>query len=201
MQVEINVQLLTQGICMLKGSIKKFMLITIYLLNTQNSVIAEEMIIGEETISNINFVFEAAPKDSVFTDGPTTHLAEKNTDIHIEALISWSQNSNIPGQIPGSHLPYLDVQAKVINEKTDEVLVVNLVPHINLSDGYHYARNIQLPGNTDDIFTVHFLIKPDESLLSYHYDWKEAYGMPIINTTEFKYKNLNFLEISKKSRR
>ena len=201
MQVEINVQLLIQGISMLKGSIKKFMLITIYLLNTQNSVIAEEMIIGEETISNINFVFEAAPKDSIYTDGPITHLEEKNTDIHIEALISWSQDSKIPGQIPGSHLPYLDVQAKVINEKTDEVLVVNLVPHINLSDGYHYARNIQLPGNTDDIFSVHFLIEPDEKSLSYHYDWKEAYGMPIINTTEFKYKNLNFLEISRNYRR
>ena len=182
-------------------SLKIIIILLTFTLNSQNLALADEMIIGDESISNIDFVFEAAPKDTIYSDSSINHLKEKDTDIHIEALITWSKDSNIPGQIPGSHLPYLDVEAMLKNERTGEELMIKLLPHINLSDGYHYARNLRLPGNVDDIYSIRFLIESNNKALSYHYDWKERYAMPIIGKTEFMYKNLDFLEVSRKSRR
>jgi len=106
-------------------------------------LLADEMIIGKESYENYHLVFEAAPKDKVFSDSTIIHLSESETDIHIEALITWRENIKIEGQIPNSHIPYLDVKAIIVNEKTKESINISLVPHINLSDGFHYARNIK----------------------------------------------------------
>ena len=171
------------------------------LIITSSNLGAEEMIIGEESYGNYQIIFEAAPKDQVYSHPSVDNLKESETDIHIEALITWSDKIDIEGQLPGSHIPYLDVTAQIINLRTKKKINISLLPHINLTDGFHYARNIKLPGLNNDKYSVYFSIKPDEKLLTYHFDWKQRYGIPIINEVSYVYDNLNFLKMSKKARR
>ena len=86
------------------------------------------------------------------------HLSESETDVHIEALINWDEDIDIPSQVPGSFIPYLKVRAKITNQETDASKTIDLVPHINLIDGFHYARNTKLPGSVDDTYQITFTI-------------------------------------------
>ena len=88
------------------------------LIFTSMNLIAEEMIIGEESYGDYQIIFEAAPKDQVYSHPSVENLKESETDIHIEALITWNNKINIEGQLPGSHIPYLDVTAHIINLRT-----------------------------------------------------------------------------------
>ena len=64
---------------------------------------AEEMIIGEEAISpGLKLIFEAAPKDTIFPS--KYYLAESDTDIHIEMLINWSDESPAGSPVGGLFL-------------------------------------------------------------------------------------------------
>ena len=123
-----------------------FYLLIIFGLNTGSS---QELIIGEETITpGIVFIFEGAVKDHVMPEG--MHLKENQTNIHIEARVNWD-TTNIPkGTPPGGFVAYLHITAKITNQNTGMSTFIDLLPHINLVDNYHYARNISLPGNADD---------------------------------------------------
>ena len=79
-------------------------------------------------------------------------------------------------------------------------LKVNLSPHLNLSDNFHYAQNIKLPGSIDDTYEITFEIYLPKDTLGIHYDWKNSIGsfLPI---NKFTYKNLNFKKISLMTRR
>ena len=56
---------------------------------------AEELIIGKGNLSNdINIVFEAAPKDTLYNNAREV-LSEKETDIHIESLDNWNNDIDI----------------------------------------------------------------------------------------------------------
>ena len=161
-----------------------------------SSLLSEELIIGIEKIDpGINLVFEAAPKDIVFPE--ESYLLEKETDIHIEVLANWSKDA--PSGAPiGGFVAYLEVYANIISDKGDS-LKIKLTPHLNMSDNLHYAQNIKLPGNIDDIYTVRFEILPPNNL-GVHYDWKKSVGS-YISKNIFEYENLNFKAISKTSRR
>ena len=158
----------------------------------------EEMVIGKKSISpGIEFIFEAAPKDTIFPN--SLYLSENETDIHIEMLINWSDKSP-PGSPNGGFIPYLDVSATIQNSK-GKVINVKLTPHLNISDNLHYAQNIQLPGSIDDLYDVTIYINPPkEGELGIHYDWKEKYGF-LLKQNKFEYKSLSFKEIALKSRR
>lgn len=172
-------------------------IITLLFISTQ--LTAEEMIIGKETVyPGINLIFEGATKDTVF---PKQHyLKESSTDIHIEMLANWSEKNQY-GAPAGGFIAYLEVNAKIINQKTQKILKTQLTPHINIIDNFHYAQNIKLPGKTDDLYTVTFTIKPPKNTdLGIHYDWHHKVGK-VIEQSTFTYKNLSFYEISKKLRR
>ena len=177
---------------------KAILLATLIILNA-TSLSAEEMIIGKQIVSpGIQLIFEGAPKDTVF---PTQHhLKEASTDIHIEMLANWADNNKY-GAPAGGFVAYLLVNVKLTNQKTRATLEAQLTPHLNLVDNLHYAKNIQLPGKTDDLYTATFTIKPPEgSDLGIHYDWFHKVGK-LIETSSFTYKNLSFTEMSKKLRR
>ena len=159
---------------------------------------SEELIFGKESLPNgINIIFEAAPKDTIFPE--KYFLDENRTDIHIEMLINWSDNSP-SGSPNGGFIPYLNVLAVIKNIKGNSI-EVKLTPHLNISDNLHYAQNINLPGSIDDIYDVTIYISPpkDEEL-GIHYDWKEKYEF-LLKQTKFEYKNLSFKEIALQSRR
>ena len=161
-------------------------------------LISEEMIFGKEIINeDMIIIFEAAPKDTIFPEG--NFLKESETDIHIEMLINWS-STNTKGSPVGGFIPYLNVIAKVAN-KNGMSKSYKLTPHLNISDNFHYAQNIKLPGEIDDIYDVTIEIAPPkENELGIHFDWKKKHKI-LIDRKTFKYKNLSFKEIALKSRR
>jgi len=96
----------------------------------------------------------------------------------------------------------LFLSSLVTNEKTGVKSFIDLVPHINLIDNFHYARNMSLPGNVDDNYTVEFFINnPSQYDLSFHKDWKDNFSESLISDQDFKYENVSFTEIASLKRR
>ena len=175
-----------------------FYLLIIFGLNISTS---QELIIGEETVTpGIVFIFEGAVKDHVMPEG--MHLKENQTNIHIEARVNWDTNNIPEGTPPGGFVAYLHITAKVTNQNSGLSTFIDLLPHINLVDNYHYARNISLPGNADDLYLVEFNILPPTHIdLSLHKDWLDNYGNELMKNQYFKYSNVDFEEIANSSRR
>lgn len=175
-----------------------FYLLIIFGLNISTS---QELIIGEETVTpGIVFIFEGAVKDHVMPEG--MHLKENQTNIHIEARVNWDTNDIPEGTPPGGFVAYLHITAKVTNQNSGMSTFIDLLPHINLVDNYHYARNISLPGNADDLYLVEFNILPPTHIdLSLHKDWLDNYGNELMKNQYFKYSNVDFKEIANSSRR
>ena len=175
-----------------------FYLLIIFGLNVSS---AQELIIGEETVNpGIVFIFEGAVKDHVMPEG--MHLKENQTNIHIEARVNWDTNDIPEGTPPGGFVAYLHITAKVTNQNTGMSTFIDLLPHINLVDNYHYARNISLPGNAGDLYLVEFNILPPTHIdLSLHKDWLDNYGNELMKDQYFKYSNVDFQEIANSSRR
>ena len=163
---------------------------------------ALEMVIGEETIEpGIQFIFEGAVKDTITP--ADYHLEESKTHVHIEARVNWAEDEDtIPEGTPaGGFVAYLIVTAQVINPKTGAMANVDLVPHINLIDNLHYARNISLPGEIGDDYNVIFnVVPPPEYTLSFHKDWAMQYGEKLFEKKTFMYEGVNFEEIARASR-
>ena len=171
--------------------------LTIFLNSILN---AEEMIIGEEKIDpGIELIFEGAIKDDI--SPKEFYLSEQNSDIHIEALATWT-NDGPEGSVEGGFVPYLEIKVKIINQKTQDSVLYDLVPHINLTDNFHYANNIKLPGKKDDLYEVIFNLKsPSIGSLGYHYDWRENVNKNLISKKTFVYKDQNFSKWASLSRR
>ena len=178
-----------------------YILITILSIVISNSLISQELIIGEERVKpGIVFIFEGAIKDKVYPEN--YNLTEELADVHIEARVNWDIQ-NIPEGTPaGGFIPYLKINAVVTNQRTYLKTYVDLIPHINLVDNFHYARNISLPGNIDDKYEVEFFINnPSKFDLSFHKDWLDNYSESLIEDKVFKYSDISFGEIARLSRR
>lgn len=160
-----------------------------------------ELVIGEERIEpGIVFIFEGAIKDHIMPE--SMHLPESETNIHIEARVNWDLKNTPSGTPTGGFIPYLHISAQVINETTGLSTFIDLVPHINLIDNFHYARNISLPGSIKDTYTVRFnIVKPTGIDLALHKDWLDTYGESLINNNSFVYKGVDFEEVAKANRR
>lgn len=177
----------------------KKILISICTLLSFNTL-ALELVIGEERLEpGLVFIFEGAIKDHVQPSG--LHLEEHETHVHIEARANWD-TKNIPKGTPaGGFIPYLHVTARVINQKTGLSTFIDVLPHINLVDNFHYARNITLPGSIDDAYTVTFtIIPPAPTELALHRDWMNAYGKSLAKQKSYTYKDVDFADIAKASR-
>ena len=163
-------------------------------------ITAPELVIAEERVEpGIVFIFEGAIKDHVMP--MAMHLSENQTNVHIEARVNWD-TKNVPDGTPkGGFVPYLHMTSTVTNQKTGLKTFVDLVPHINLIDNFHYARNISLPGSADDLYSVEFnIIPPTHIDLALHKDWLDNYGDKLMNGVRFSYKDVDFSEIAKSKR-
>lgn len=176
-------------------------LILLILTLNLNFSISQELIIGEETVHpGIVFIFEGAVKDHVMPSG--MHLKENETNVHIEARVNWDIKNTPKGSPEGGFVAYLHITSKVTNQKTGLSTFIDLIPHINLIDNYHYARNISLPGKKDELYTVEFNVIPPTNIeLSLHKDWLDKYGSQLMNNQYFLYENVNFEEIANASRK
>lgn len=178
----------------------KKLLYLILLLNL-NFSISQELIIGKETIDpGIVFIFEGAVKDHVMPIG--MHLKENETNIHIEARVNWDIKNTPYGSPKAGFVAYLHITSKVTNQKTGLSTFIDLTPHINLIDNYHYARNISLPGKKDELYTVEFNVIPPTNIeLSLHKDWLDKYGNQLMTNQYFLYENVNFEVIANATRK
>ena len=180
----------------MKVTLLTFLIAFIYSFST----VAEELVIGIERIEpGIIFIFEGAIKDTIYPS--SLHLTEKSSQIHIEARVNWD-SKNIPkGAVKGGFIPYLHITSKIVNETNGLISFIDLFPHINLIDNFHYARNIYLPGAITDTYTVTFDIHPPQYLdLSFHNDWVLNYGDKLLEKSSFSYSNINLEKIAKLSR-
>ncbi len=171
-------------------------LIIYIFLTVSFSLNAQELVIAEERVEpGIIFVFEGAIKDHIMPS--SMHLKENQTNVHIEARVNWDIN-NVPAGTPlGGFIPYLHITAKVTNEKSGLSTFIDLLPHINLIDNFHYARNISLPGAISDLYSVDFnIIPPTQIELAFHNDWAKMYGKELFTGKTFKYINVDFEEIA-----
>ena len=178
----------------------KYILLAILLLKF-NFLPLQELIIGEETVDpGIVFIFEGAVKDHVMPIG--MHLKENETNVHIEARVNWDLRNTPNGSPEGGFVAYLHITSKVTNQKTGLSTFIDLTPHINLIDNYHYARNISLPGKKDELYTVEFnVISPTNIELSLHKDWLDKYGNQLMTNQYFLYENVNFEVIANATRK
>jgi len=160
---------------------------------------AVELVIGEETVApGIVFIFEGAVKDDITP--AARHLPMDKTHVHLEARVNWAEKSIPRGTPAGGFVPYLTITAQVTNRKTGAVLMTDLLPHINLIDNFHYARNIALPGAIDDRYEVVFHAAPAAGELSYHLDWREQHGGELFEEASFRYPDVDFEAIAKATR-
>ena len=160
-----------------------------------------ELIIGKEKVDpGIVFIFEGAVKDNIHPS--SSHLLESQTDVHIEARVNWDDEKIPEGAMPGGFIPYMHITALVKNSKTGLKTFIDLKPHINLIDNFHYARNISLPGSVNDFYNVQFKISPPSSTeLALHNDWFKEYGKNLLNEYTFNYEGINFKQIAGASRK
>ena len=165
-----------------------------------NFLHSPELIIGEEKIPpGIIVIFEGAVKDKIHPS--SLHLPESQTDVHIEARVNWDSEKIPKGAVPNGFIPYLKISALIINSKTGFKTFIDLKPHINLIDNFHYARNIALPGKISDDYSVEFNVTgPTLKELALHKDWYENYGSNFMEIKKFFYNKVNFEEIAKASR-
>ena len=179
----------------------KHIFFTVGILIYSSYTYAIELVIGEERVDpGIVFIFEGAVKDHVMP--LHRNLDERSTNIHIEARANWDTKAVPKGTPLSGFVPYLHISAKIINEETGLSSFIDLIPHINLIDNFHYARNMSLPGEIDDSYTVIFhILKPTSIDISLHRDWLNQYGNTLLKDTTFVYKKVDFEEIAKASRK
>ena len=179
----------------------KIILLFIIYFFASNTLICQELVLGKERIEpGIIFIFEGAIKDVVYPE--SINLSESLTNVHIEARVNWDFD-NVPNGTPkGGFVPYLRINAIVKNRRTGVKTFIDLIPHINMVDNFHYARNLSLPGDIQDIYDVEFRINPPgEYELSFHKDWVDDFSKTLFNKKSFTYKKVSFFEIAKAKRR
>ena len=170
---------------------------------------AQEIVMGREEFSpGIVMVFKGAVADRAAP--AEAHLAERLADVRIKAPANWTTDAAAapPGAPPGGFAAYLHVHAQITNETTGKIAFVTLLPHVDLLDNLHYARNAALPGEPTDLYTVKFFVDPPSaSRLAMHRDWENRYGQTdeetpdgapllLFQPKEFSYSQVNFMHIA-----
>ena len=161
-----------------------------------------ELVIGEERIEpGVIAIFEEAVKDHIQPE--SLHLTEALTHVHIEARLNWDEEK-IPEATPGGgYVPYLHITAIVTNQNTGLWTYIDLLPNLNLEiDNFNYARNISLPGSSENLYTVQFnIVPPADVERGLHKDWVNKFGQGLFQEIGFKYSDVDFSEIVSASRR
>mgnify|MGYP001349080273 CR=1 FL=1 len=158
-----------------------------------------ETLLGTKTISpGISLTFEAAARDTIYP--AEQFLDEDQTDVHLEVLASWNQNA--PSGFPiGGHVAYLEVDVEIVNEQSGKSRSTRLTPHLNLSDGLHYAQNLKLPGDDDQTYQLTFSINPPVGgSLGIHSDWLQSFGKKLVETQTVVFQSDSLMEATRSRR-
>jgi uncharacterized protein involved in high-affinity Fe2+ transport len=107
-----------------------------------------EVVLLEEEIADgaVMAVVEMAPPDQIETASPPS-LPKEDAHLHVEVQLRYTGEA-LGGRVAGEFVPYLQVDLRVVNDTTGEILETRLRPHVGLAEGWHYAANIALPGDS-----------------------------------------------------
>ncbi len=175
----------------------KFLLAAFVALIPQ--VASTETLLGTKTISpGISLTFEAAARDTIYP--AEQFLDEDQTDVHLEVLANWNQNA--PSGFPiGGHVAYLEVDVEIVSEQSGESRSTRLTPHLNLSDGLHYAQNFKLPGDDDETYQLTFSINsPLRGSVGIHSDWLQSYGQKLLEAQIVVFQSVSLMEATRSRR-
>jgi uncharacterized protein involved in high-affinity Fe2+ transport len=107
-----------------------------------------EVILIEEDIADgaVMAVVEMAQPDQIET-ASTPSLPKEDAHLHFEVQLRYTDQV-LGGRVAGEFVPYLQVGLRIVNDTTGEVLETRLRPHVGVAEGWHYAANITLPGDS-----------------------------------------------------
>ena len=175
----------------------KHLIVAIAALAAQEA--STETLLGTAAISpGISLTFEAAPRDAIYP--AEQFLNEEQTDVHLEVLARWNQNA--PTSFPtGGHVAYLQVAVEIVNEQSGKFQSIQLTPHLNLSDGLHYAQNVKLPGDDDQTYQLTFSVHPPvDGMLGIHSDWLQSFGEALLEPQTVVFQNVSLMEAARSRR-
>ena len=158
-----------------------------------------ETLLGTKAISpGISLTFEAAARDAIYPSKQFLH--EEQTDVHLEVLARWNQNA--PTSFPtGGHVAYLKVDVEIVNEQSGKSQSIQLTPHLNLSDGLHYAQNVKLPGDYDQTYQLTFSVHPPVGgILGIHSDWLQSFGEALLEPQTVVFQSVSLMEAARSRR-
>ena len=170
---------------------------------TEKRSFAGEVEIGVAQLGTggIELIFEAAPSDAIT---PTEqNLTSAQSDLHFEVRANFMANNNFAAE-EGGFVPYLNVSVLAVNTRTGESIKTILLPHLNQIDGFHYARNVDLPGDPASTrrfrranYDLTFWINPpDLGVVSIHSDFgMQTDRFKIVEPQVFTFNDVNFLEV------
>ncbi len=175
----------------------KYLVMAIAALTSQGA--CAETLLGTETMPpGISLTFEAAARDAIYP--PEQFLNEDQSDLHLEVLARWNQDA--PSNFPiGGHVAYLQVDVEIVNEQSRKSQSIQLTPHLNLSDGLHYAQNIKLPGSDDQTYELTFRITPPaQGILGIHSDWLRSFGKELLENQTVVFQSVSLTEATRSRR-
>jgi uncharacterized protein involved in high-affinity Fe2+ transport len=113
-----------------------------------------EVLLIEEEIADgaVLAVIEVAPPDQIETTSQPS-LPKADAQLHVEAQLRYT-GQMLGGHVEGEFVPYLMVQLTIVNDTTGERLDTRLRPHVGVAEGWHYAANLILPGDSPTYSTT-----------------------------------------------
>ncbi len=164
---------------------------------------AGEVEIGVEQLGTggIELIFEAAPSDAITPSEQNTSSA--TADVHFEVRANFTENNSFAAEA-GGFVPYLNVNMLATNKRSGETVHTTLLPHLNQIDGFHYARNVDLPGDPASTrrfrraeYDLTFWINPpDIGVVSIHSDFGgQTDQNKIVEPQVFTFSDVNFADV------
>ena len=164
---------------------------------------AGEVEIGVEQLGTggIELIFEVAPSDSITP--AEQNLTSAEADVHFEVRANFTENNSFAAE-EGGFVPYLNVNMLAVNKRTGESVKTILLPHLNQIDGFHYARNVDLPGDPASTrrfrraeYDLTFWINPpDIGVVSIHSDFGDQTDQnKIVEPQVFTFSDVNFADV------
>lgn len=107
-----------------------------------------EVLLMEEAIAGgaVLAVIEVAPPDQIQTASPPS-IPKDDAQLHVETQLRYT-GPRFGGRVEGEFVPYLMVSLTLVNDTTGERLDTRLRPHVGVAEGWHYAANVVLPGDS-----------------------------------------------------
>ncbi|MFQ5709102.1 MAG: iron transporter [bacterium] len=107
--------------------------------------LAEQILFG----GSIEAEVELANVDRITPDIVNGQLSSDLADVHFELQLRYRAKGQLGSKAAGEFVPYQNVRVTIRNTFTDETVAVDLVPHLGLEEGWHYASNVRLPARPD----------------------------------------------------